>query len=863
MLSVRAHLFYLAFVTFPLSLPSCVSAQDPIRVQSNQVLVPTVVYDEQLYERLNKMQPHRRDSYGHLVAKNERLWESIAVKDLTAKDFSLFEDGQEMRIQSLRLEPPSFRLVDDSLGRHPEIVGSGGGRWAYPDRPATELRYWLAWPQYVISYIPQASAPGSCHQIQVKVGRPNLVVWARSEYCNTKHPATDPLNGTDFGNKLEVALKSSKDSEIPLDLGLAAFPATPREDRVYLTLKFPGSSLRHEFQNNTLHATIGTMVQVYKQDGTLAARFSDFACCDYGNEKETSPSTTTSGVSPLEERLMLPDRYETQFDLAPGEYEVRVVLSDGENFGWQQAPLTVYNYDTNQIAISDVVLSRRIRTLPPSDARASGQVPENYTPLISKDVEYVPTTNMRFKKDEILYAYFEVSDPLLAGRSNVEAQAHFRILDANSGAVTTDFEPVDLALYVRAGSSLVSVGRGITLTNLPVGSYRLEVQATDAAGKNTPLRAVNFALEASVAAVSRNVFKVDTNNVIVNFTAQDAVGHPVTDLTISDLQVFDDDKVEPITSFQASSSQLTAGNPTSTTLILFDLLNTHPVQREYIASQITKVLEPLETDYGIYLYLLTNKGDLYLVRPNGVPKPGTSEKPEEPPWTKQIRPLLTHAIDVVHGVRSPDYWDPVIMAESTVTKLNELSNAFTKIPGPKTLLWITSGVSNSLALPWGGCRSLELPRTSTIGLPTHAQHEAIVDTYVAGICTWQCHPSPMLNKCLDLTPFLQHFATDLVQSDTILSSVEVTHVGELPDTDRGTPADTLRQLANLTGGRVYLDTNSEVETGLTESLKGARGRYRLAYAGPERDGSYHKLRVVCIREGVQIQAQQGYFAAAP
>ena len=38
------------------------TAQDSIRVQSHEVLVPTVVFDKVIYAQPNKIKPHRRDS---------------------------------------------------------------------------------------------------------------------------------------------------------------------------------------------------------------------------------------------------------------------------------------------------------------------------------------------------------------------------------------------------------------------------------------------------------------------------------------------------------------------------------------------------------------------------------------------------------------------------------------------------------------------------------------------------------------------------------------------------------------------------------------------------------------------------------
>jgi hypothetical protein len=37
--------------------------------------------------------------------------DAIVVKNLTLKDFHLFEDGQEQKIQTVRLEPQVFRIV--------------------------------------------------------------------------------------------------------------------------------------------------------------------------------------------------------------------------------------------------------------------------------------------------------------------------------------------------------------------------------------------------------------------------------------------------------------------------------------------------------------------------------------------------------------------------------------------------------------------------------------------------------------------------------------------------------------------------------------------------------------------------------
>jgi VWFA-related protein len=690
--------------------------------------------------------------------------------------------------------------VQDSLGKHPEVIGSGGGIWAYPDRPLTDLSMWLAWPQYVIAYVPPASPIDSCHRIDVKVDRPNLAVWTRSEYCNAKHPSTDPLNGTELGKQLEAALNSTTESTIDLRLQVASFYHNTDAQRVNLALRFPPDSLKHEFKEGTLYANIGVLVTVNKKDGALVARYSDFACCDYGNQKQSVINAQSTGTS-AEAGALMPTRYETQFDLPFGEYTIHAVLTDGQNFGRQQAQLNVENSDPNQLSISNIALSRRVRKLAADPSfEQPPQIFETYTPLISKGVEFTPAADTQFGQSEILYAYFEIYDPL-AGPTATAVQSDLRIVDAGTGTVRTNFEPVSASSYFTAGSKLIPIGRGISLASLPQGSYKLQVKATDATGKDSPWQTVNFSVESDHsmrADITRATSKIELgatgrNSVVVNISAFDAAGHPITDLTSGDLQVFDDDKQQTITSFRANSAKATPATAVSTTLILFDLLNTIPRQREYIASGIVRGLEPLETDEGMYLYLITNKGELYPVHPT--PPPSTTpagaagaENATEP-WTRQVHTLLDHAVDAVHGFRLMDYRDEGERAAITVDRLGQISDQLEKIPGPKTILWITSGIPNSVTYPYGGCHDLTLQDSS--------------GGYIAGKCGMECRPNPSEHPCMDYSPFLRHLGTQLNKSNTTIFSVEVTGEGILPRTDSGTPADTLQQLASLTGGRVF------------------------------------------------------------
>jgi hypothetical protein len=483
----HALLFILVLLLDFAAVSPSLRAQDPIRVESNQVLVPVVVLNDKLYTRLKRAQLD-----GH--QRSAQLLDSLAIRGLSVKDFHLFEDGQQQTIQSVAPEAPGFAMVTDNFGKHPETIGSGGGRWSYPDIPSNDLSEWLAWPKYVIAYVPPPSPPGTCHQIHVKVGRSHALVWARSEYCNTKHPPTDPLNGTEFGRQMEADLASTQDGTIPLGVQAIAFLEDSGQSRVYIELEFPWKSLKYEFRQGTLYASFGALFMIYNQDGSLAARLSDFACCDYGNDIKKPAKNETSQVHSMEAQAVIPDRLETQVELPPGVYELRAIFSDGENFGRKRVPLTVDSFVPKQLALSQIALARRVRKLKDQSVDPAFKQPATFSPLVSKAVEFTPTTDPNFQKDELLCAYFEVNDPQRASGAPTTVKAHVRIVDANTGKLKLDFEPVSAAPYVTPANSLIPIARGIDLSTLPDGAYRLEVQAT-AAGQDTPWRAANFQVE--------------------------------------------------------------------------------------------------------------------------------------------------------------------------------------------------------------------------------------------------------------------------------------------------------------------------------------------------------------------------------
>ena len=102
-------------------------------------------------------------------------------------------------------------------------------------------------------------------------------------------------------------------------------------------------------------------------------------------------------------------------------------------------------------------------------------------------------------------------------------------------------------------------------------------------------------------------------------------------------------------------------------------------------------LESLESADYVYLYCLTLDGRLYPV--HGLPGP-ESEPPAAgaAPWTRQIKPLLNRAMNTVTQARPIDDLDPNYRVQLTYNGLNAVALELSRVPGRKSLVWLTDGV---------------------------------------------------------------------------------------------------------------------------------------------------------------------------
>jgi VWFA-related protein len=301
--------------------------------------------------------------------------------------------------------------------------------------------------------------------------------------------------------------------------------------------------------------------------------------------------------------------------------------------------------------------------------------------------------------------------------------------------------------------------------------------------------------------------------ITLNLAATNSRDEPVTDLQASDLQLREEGKPQPIAFFHFAGSNrtMTAHAPgefdnhaaAAPVVILFDRWNERLVLSGRSGTELGTAIQHLETAGNIYIYFLTNKGELAPVHP----LPGTDgDVRVADPSPQELRDELEHGIQEYQGFHARD--DMNVRLQKTFDALNMLRLRMGAVAGRKSLIWVTQGIP----------------------LVFRAAGNAIVD----------------------LTPEVRKMSELAAQSQIAIYTVDQT-TGVGSDLSR-----TLQLFSALTGGRWSSHDNPALA--LSDALTDARGSYRIAYysTAAEKEGKETKIRVDTTRKGVHLLTREGF-----
>jgi hypothetical protein len=315
----------------------------------------------------------------------------------------------------------------------------------------------------------------------VKVTRAGLQIRHRNGYYDLKAP--DLLAGRPEGKSLEALVSGSQPGQVPVLLSAPYFYSSPGVARVYVSLQIPASAIDFGKEKKDFHSNVEVLGMAVRADGGVAARFSDTVKLDM--EKKN-----------LKEFAKGPFKYQNTFNVAPGDYTLKLVLSaGGEKFGKYEKPLTIAPFDSKQLGISGPALSDDLRPVNQLVASLDSQLLEDETPLVVQGMEVFPQPGNHFQHGDKVTFYVEVFEPKMQSSFVPRVGVLFDIVDAKTNKQVYSSNTILVDSFERMGDPLIPIMQAVPIDSLQAGEYRLEVRARNSMGGVTPVRTAEFVLE--------------------------------------------------------------------------------------------------------------------------------------------------------------------------------------------------------------------------------------------------------------------------------------------------------------------------------------------------------------------------------
>ncbi|HLW78281.1 MAG TPA: hypothetical protein VKU44_01670, partial [Terriglobia bacterium] len=196
--------------------------------------------------------------------------------------------------------------------------------------------------------------------------------------------------------------------------------------------------------------------------------------------------------------------YQNTFEVAPGKYTLKVVLSPGgQNIAKYDAPLVIDPYNGKQFQLRAVALSDSITPVSELATNLDAALMEDKPPLVvrgvkngqSADFQVQPSPTNQFDRSARVVIYVEVYEPLLLGAGNdARVGISYSVVDRKTNQQVYRGPTILVNDAARPGNPIIPVGTMLPMDKLQAGDYRLEVTARDSLGNVSPVRTTDFTL---------------------------------------------------------------------------------------------------------------------------------------------------------------------------------------------------------------------------------------------------------------------------------------------------------------------------------------------------------------------------------
>ncbi len=406
--------------------------------------------------------------------------------------------------------------------------------------------------------------------------------------------------------------------------------------------------------------------------------------------------------------------------------------------------------------------------------------------------------------------------------------------------------------------------------------------------------------EAQGAKAAQPTFTTSVNVVDVDVTVKDVQGNFVTGLTAEDFEVFEDGTSQAIQTFsyielpsERTDTFRFAGRPVAADvrtnrdvesgrvyIIVLDDLNVAPMRTAIVRRRARDFIEqhfgPRDLAAVVVTSGRTDAGQEFTSDPALLLRAidhffGQRLQPAEMQrlddyYQNQLLAGLNVTVEnpsdpqqsttVVNPITRNQSFDPSNLerGQRAVGVLNTIASLSEFLEGVrgrrKALLWFSEGIDYPMAEAFSSQSGSEILR---------ATRDAVAAAGRANVNVYALDPRGLIGLTTDLIDSMTSGAPDAMGTDpsrpvgtpfsgtqALLSEMRLTQ-------------DSLRTLADSTGGFAAVDTNSFAEA--FDRITDANGRYYLlGYAPPmhPRDGRFHRIEVRTKRPGLQVVARRGY-----
>ncbi|MFL6448030.1 MAG: VWA domain-containing protein [Bryobacteraceae bacterium] len=403
------------------------------------------------------------------------------------------------------------------------------------------------------------------------------------------------------------------------------------------------------------------------------------------------------------------------------------------------------------------------------------------------------------------------------------------------------------------------------------------------------LRAQVSPTQAPATPTPEPVIKVTTQLIQLSVVVHDHHGNPIADLKKEDFEVTDQGKPQNVSLFSVDSLAPSAPGansapatptmprnvvtnrperrtdaPTSVTVLLLDIYNTHFTDQMANRRQVVKFLRQIRPDDRVAVYLLqgsgfrvvhdfTNNSESLLASLAKV-FPGFSHELDASEFqaSNTGNDDLDSALDASHTMMANFYTRNRILNSCIAFKL--LSQHLAGIPGRKNVVWLSGGFPigfgygddqdsiDRAAQSTGAAASDKELLTEYIEAASQAMNTASVAVYPVDARGLMGLPMADASKTFKMDPRTHQLPSSAMHVDT-------------------NNIDTMKYIADLTGGKAYYNTN-DIAGALRKAIDDSSVSYTLGYYVPESsfDGKFHRIKVKVLRSGASLRTKTGYFA---